>query len=347
MRGPDTWSRNTKRRVLFYGGLVALLGLGVGFCMVMPGDARPSERATTEDEAARAERLTRDLAHLAGTIGERNVRVKPAALAAAGRWLTDELSAYGYIVEHQRWSEENVPVENLWVDLPGTGSSLDQVVIGAHYDSAEGAPGADDNGTGVVALLALARELAGERASPKPRARARTVRFVFFTNEEPPWFWSEAMGSLHYARAAKARGDAVRAMLSLETLGYFSEEKSSQKYPGIVSAFYPDRGDFLGFVGSTSARSLVRQTVGSFRRCGSLPSEGAALPEQLPGVGWSDHWAFEQVGYPAVMVTDTAPFRYPHYHTAKDTPDKVDPLRLSRAVTCLREVVTDLAGAAD
>jgi hypothetical protein len=340
MKGPASWSTATKRRIAFYGSLVSVLGGSAVYCTSMPGAARPADRATTAEETARATRLTTDLQHLATTIGERNVRAQPRALAATARWLDGELSAYGYSVQHQVWQEENVAVENLWVVLPGTTRASEQLVVGAHYDSAEGAPGANDNGTGVVALLALARELA---ASPASSPRARTVRFVFFTNEEPPWFWSEAMGSLHYARAAKARGDDVRAMLSLETMGYFSSAQGSQHYPGIVSALYPDRGDFLGFVASTSSRALVRRTVGTFRGCGSLPSEGAALPGVLPGVGWSDHWAFEQVGYPALMVTDTAPFRYPHYHTARDTADKVDAVRLARAITCLRAVVDDLA----
>jgi Zn-dependent M28 family amino/carboxypeptidase len=153
------------------------------------------------------------------------------------------------------------------------------------------------------------------------------------------------MGSLHYARAARASGDDIRAMLSLETMGWYSHERGSQHYPGLVRALYPDTGDFLGFVAALSSRGLLREAVRSFRAEGVLPSEGAALPAFVPGVGWSDHWAFAEVGYPAIMVTDTAVFRYPHYHTAQDTPDKVDTLALARAHAGVRSVVTALANA--
>lgn len=340
MQSPRQWSTNAKRRLAFYGSLVAIVGGLAAYFTAMPGTARPRPRDATPMENERAARLGADLHHLSTVLGERNVGQRPAELQESARWLSAQLSEYGYEVAHQRWNEHGVPVENLWVERPGSTAPQEQIVIGAHYDSAEDAPGADDNGTGVVALLALAREL---RTASAP-AFARSVRLVFFTNEEPPWFWSEAMGSLRYARAARERGDDVHAMVSLETMGYFSREEGSQRYPGPVRLLYPSRGDFLGFVGSTSSRSLVRRTIRTFRECGSLPSEGAALPGVLPGVGWSDHWAFERAGYPAVMVTDTAPFRYPHYHTPADTQDKVDTLRLSRAITCLHVVIADLAG---
>jgi hypothetical protein len=132
------------------------------------------------------------------------------------------------------------------------------------------------------------------------------------------------MGSLVYAKRCKDRGERIVAMLSLETIGFYSDVKGSQKYPPPLSLFYPSTGNFIGFVGDRSSTDLMRSVVKTFRATTRFPSEGAALFASLPGVGWSDHWSFWQVGYPGVMVTDTAPFRYPHYHTGADTPDKLD-----------------------
>jgi Zn-dependent M28 family amino/carboxypeptidase len=186
-------------------------------------------------------------------------------------------------------------------------------------------------------LLLLSRWMAQD-------APEKTVRFVAFANEEPPFFQNEGMGSLAYARHCRERGDRVEAMLSLETIGYYSDEPGTQRYPPPLGWFYPDTGNFVGFVGNTASGALVRRALSAFRRAAQFPSEGAALPAALEGVGWSDHWSFWQVGYPAIMVTDTAPFRYPHYHRPADTPEKLDYERMSRVATGLVAVVRSLAG---
>ena len=169
------------------------------------------------------------------------------------------------------------------------------------------------------------------------------MRFVAFVNEEPPFFQTNEMGSLVYAKSCRERGDKIVAMLSLETMGCFSSEHESQKYPFPMGLFHPSRGNFIGFVGNIASTGLVRRCVRVFRAHASFPSEGGALPGALPGIGWSDHWSFWQAGYPALMVTDTGPFRYAHYHTAADSPDKVDYDRLSRVVGGLDQVISDLA----
>jgi Zn-dependent M28 family amino/carboxypeptidase len=229
-----------------------------------------------------------------------------------------------------------VTVANLEGVLEGGAKAKEVVVVGAHYDTAAGGPGADDDASGVAAMLAIARALS-------PSKPARSIRFVAFVNEEPPFFWNDTMGSLVYAKACKARGDAIVAMLSLEALGYYRDEPGSQKYPPIVSAFYPDRGDFVAFVGNTASRGLVHEAIGTFRSAAAFPSQGAALPSFVTGVGWSDQWSFWQVGYPGVMVTDTAPFRNPHYHQRSDTPDTLDYERLARVTEGLVAVVKKLA----
>jgi Zn-dependent M28 family amino/carboxypeptidase len=171
----------------------------------------------------------------------------------------------------------------------------------------------------------------------------RTIRFVLFVNEEPPYFQSEQMGSFVYARQLRHDGVPVSAMISLEMLGYYSDAPGSQKYPTPFSIFYPSRGDFIGFVGNSESSDLVRRATRRFREAAQFPSEGVAAPAGLPGVGWSDQWSFWQQGYPGIMITDTALFRNPYYHTPLDTPDKVDFERMARVVDGVRSVVVSLA----
>jgi Zn-dependent M28 family amino/carboxypeptidase len=208
--------------------------------------------------------------------------------------------------------------------------------VGSHYDSVVGTVGANDNASGVAATLELARLLKGNKLR-------RTVRFVFFVNEEPPYFQTEQMGSLVYAHQLRRDGIPVAAMISLETIGFYSDARGSQKYPALVSLFYPSRGNFIAFVGNDESRDLVRRAVRRFRESARFPSEGIAGPPTLPGVGWSDHWSFWQEGYPAIMITDTAVFRYPYYHTALDTADKVDFEKMARVVDGVRNVVASLS----
>jgi Zn-dependent M28 family amino/carboxypeptidase len=134
-------------------------------------------------------------------------------------------------------------------------------------------------------------------------------------------------------------------MLSLETIGYYRDERGSQMYPPPFSLFYPSEANFIAFVGNVSSRALVLRCLATFRREVKFPSEGAALPGFITGIGWSDHWSFWKAGYPAAMVTDTALFRYPYYHSPEDTPEKLDYDRMARVVAGLERVARDLAGA--
>ena len=132
-------------------------------------------------------------------------------------------------------------------------------------------------------------------------------------------------------------------MFSLETIGYYSDRPGSQRYPFPLGLFYPSTGNFIAFVSDLGSRALLHAAVASFRRQAGFASEAAAAPAFLPGVDWSDHWSFRKEGYPALMVTDTALYRYPYYHTPLDTPDKVDYERLARVVTGLRGTIGELA----
>ncbi|MBP0030059.1 MAG: M28 family peptidase [Roseofilum sp. Guam] len=150
------------------------------------------------------------------------------------------------------------------------------------------------------------------------------------------------MGSLVYAKICKQRQDNIVGMISLETMGYYSDELGSQQYPTPLNLFYPLQGNFIAFIGNMDSGNWVKQVIGSFHQHTQFPSEGAAVPNLLPGIGWSDHWSFWQQGYPALMITDTAPFRYPYYHTAEDTPDKIDYGKLARVVVGLERVIHDV-----
>src|SRR5205814_10011080 len=200
------------------------------------------------------------------------------------------------------------------------------VIIGGHYHSVFGSSGSNDNGTGVAATLALARRFAEKQLELRlTPTHYKTLRFVAFVNEEPPYFLSGEMGSEVYARRCKERGDKIYAMISLETIGYFSDAPNSQTYPSPdLGMFYPKVGNFIGFVSNVHSRALLRRVITLFRENAKIPSEGASLPAFIRGVSWSDQWSFWQHGYPAIMVTDTAPFRYPYYHSSSDTPDKLD-----------------------
>jgi len=273
---------------------------------------------------------------LAGDIGERNV-FRPSRLEAAAGYLETTLRDLGLSVRSQPFETSGVTVRNLEIESTGHSRPEEIVVVGAHYDSVVGSPGANDNATGVAALIELSRLLVDHD-------RARSVRFALFVNEEAPFYRTRDMGSLRYARRAKERGERIVAMLSLETIGYFSEDEGSQHYPFPFGFFYPSRGNFVGFVGNLASRSLVRRSVASFRKHSRLPAEALAAPGWITGIGWSDHWSFWQQGYPGVMVTDTALFRYEPYHTARDTPDQVRFEHLARVVAGLEKVVLDLAG---
>ena len=169
------------------------------------------------------------------------------------------------------------------------------------------------------------------------------MRLVAFVNEEPPFFYWGQMGSMIYARAARARGDAIRLMLSLEMLGCYSEERGSQSYPALLRFFYPDRGNFVAFVSNLRSRKSLRQLVTAFHAHSDFPAESLATFEFGPGVAWSDHRSFWRQGYPALMVTDTSNFRYPHLHTMQDTPDKLNFDHMARIVSGLARVARILA----
>jgi len=257
----------------------------------------------------------------------------PAALELAALHIENALTDLGYAIHRQPLGLDGSE-RNIEVVIDPAKPTAQTLVIGAHYDSAYDAPGANDNATGTAAVIELARRLADLHGKSALR-----IRLVLFVDEEPPNFQTANMGSLVYAERLKRSGEPVLGMLCLETLGYYSDQPRSQHYPAPLDILYPSTGNFVAFVGLTSSRNFVRKTVGAFRSQAAFPSVGGTAPGFITGIDWSDHWSFEQVGIPAVMITDTAPFRYPWYHTSGDTPDKVDYARLARVVSGLERVV--------
>lgn len=324
-------------------GAVALAGGGIGYMTSMPGASfRGALPPLSEEEEHLARRLREHVERIAR---EEHNTAFPEQLEDVARYLESTLAEMGYTVKQQMFSVDGNRVRNLEVSVRSASESSKNsesrpqvVVVGAHYDSAPGTPGANDNATGSAAVIELARAM--QRMKP---ASGHEIRLVLFVNEELPYFQSAHMGSFLYARDLYTRGEKIKAMLSLETIGYYSDDKGSQRYPPPLNALYPDTGNFIAFVGDLGARELVRDALASFRRHAKFPSEGLAAPTTIPGIDWSDHWAFREHGYPALMITDTALYRYPHYHSAQDTPDKLDYARLARVVKGVEMVVRDLA----
>lgn len=285
-------------------------------------------------------RLREDVTAIATTIGPRDLVSDPAALETCARWLEARFAtATGRDVTREPFPVGKNEARNIYADVPGATLPDEIVVVGAHYDSIPGCPAANDNGSGVAATLELARRLGKQQ-------HARTIRYIAFVNEEPPYFLGPTMGSLVHATACKKRGENIVGMVSLETIGYFSDAPGSQRYPAPEMARYlPTVGNFIAVVGDTGQQRFLDRFGAAMKAGGHVRVEAQAVPGELPGVGWSDHWSFWQHGYNAVMITDTAPFRYPHYHQKTDTPDKLDYTRMADVVDAVTDAVIDLADA--
>ncbi len=257
-------------------------------------------------------------------------------LEKTAQYIESNLSALGYKLSAQKFKGPAGDVRNIEVEIAGKTHPDQIILVGAHYDAVHGAQGANDNGSGSAAILELARLL--KNFQPE-----KTIRFVWFVNEEPPYFKTEQMGSRVYAHEVVKRNENIVAMLSIETIGYYSDKANSQHYPFPFDLIYPSTGNFIAFVGNLASRDLMHQSLKTFRDTTKFPSEGVAAPGSIPGIDWSDHWAFWEANYPALMITDTAPFRYPFYHTNEDTPDKIDYEKTARVVYGLLQVIQVLS----
>lgn len=310
----------------------------------------------TDAERDLAKRLSDHVWMLAGDIGPRSLTSSPQGLAQAGGYIEHMLAAAGYAVSRQVFSVEvfdqnqrkitgesisfasaSHQTFNIIAEKVGRVADSGIIIVGAHYDSVYDCPAANDNGSGVAALLEIARALRDEHFD-------RTIRFVAFTNEEPPFFRTEQMGSYKYAEQCHQNKEQIAGMVCLETIGFYSDKPDSQKFPHpIFKMAFPTKGNFVSFISNLQSSHLLKRSVKAFRQSVQFPSQGLALPLNVKGVSFSDQDNFWQRGYPAIMVTDTAFYRYPHYHEASDTPDKLDYETFARVVVGLAGVARDLS----
>jgi len=247
-------------------------------------------------------------------VGERNPSTTPRRLAEAERYIENEFKSYGLDVESDPFTYWGRSYRNI-VGRGRANPDSPLVILGAHFDSVEGTPGADDNASGVAVLLETARLLAGARLKYQ-------LFFCAFNLEE-----QNMIGSSHFAKKLKNAGAKIRAMISLEMVGFIDRRAGSQKYPVGLSWFYPERGDFIGVIGNWHSYSLLRQFSRSMQRVRGLPVETLTVLGNgflVPAVRLSDHSAFWDLGYPALLITDTSFFRNPHYHGASDTLETLD-----------------------
>ena len=246
---------------------------------------------------------------LQAIVGERSPFSGQGHLAAVEGFIERELASYGLAIESDYFSYRGKKFRNIVGRLVAQrGAPL--IILGAHLDSVVGTPGADDNASGVAVLLETARLLS------QARLRSQAL-FCAFNLEE-----LNMIGSTAFARKLNSAGTKVDAMISLEMVGYTDSRPGSQKYPPGLSWFYPDRGDFIGVIGNWNSSSLLRKFTQQMRQVKGLSVETLSVPGNgaiIPAVRLSDHSPFWDLGYPALMVTDTSFFRNPHYHGPKDT----------------------------
>ena len=271
---------------------------------------------------------------LAGELGERNA-VHHSNLLRAEDYIVRQFEVAGFSVQTQGYRIGKKIYSNLIATKTGETRPEEVVVVGAHYDTAD-TPGADDNASGVAGMLELARAFAGEPTR-------RTLRFVAFVNEEPPFFRTEDQGSRVYVREGLDPRETVVGAVVLEMIGYFTDSPRSQRYPPPLGFGYPSAGNFIAVVGNISSRRLVKSVVGAFAAAAPFPVESIAGPGFIPGLDLSDHRSFWREGIPAVMVTDTAFFRNPHYHRSSDTPATLDYRSMAEVVKGLEGVIRALA----
>jgi hypothetical protein len=316
--------------------LIAALAAAYWYSLSLPGEPYTGAPApVTVAERDLAARLRRHVEAIASV--PHNVEHYPA-LERSAAYIETELKALGYTPQAQVYDIGAKPVRNIAVELApaGTTAATPSLVVGAHYDSYGPAPGANDNGSGSAAVLELARLL--KDVAPKDKR----LRLVLFVNEEPPYDRTPDMGSYRYAKSLKDSGEALIGMISLETIGKFSDQPGTQKYPFPFDYIFSDVANFVAFVALPGGRSFLHDVVGSFRSHAQFPTIGGTAPDNIPGIGWSDHWSFWMFDYPAIMITDTALFRYPDYHEPTDTPDKVDYEKLARITLGLEQTIRDL-----
>lgn len=259
-------------------------------------------------------RMKQHVVKLSEQIGDRNV-FNYGNLGKAADYIVEQFMSSGYRVEFQEYTVENKKVKNILAIKEGAKLTQEVIIVGAHYDSCFN-PGADDNASGIAGLLELAKMMANKNVN-------RTIEFIAFVNEEPPFFKTDRMGSRVYAKKARVENRNIKAVIVLDSIGFYTDEIFSQRYPIIVGLFFPNRGNFIGVFGNFKSRYLASEIARIFKSNSSFPIVSLAL-DFIPGIDFSDHWSFWKEGYPAVMISDTAFLRHKNYHRITDTWEKLN-----------------------
>ncbi len=281
------------------------------------------------------EALREHVIMLSERIGERGC-YRYHNLTRAAVYISDALKKMGYDPEEHHYTIGNADYHNIIATREGRTHPEQIIIAGAHYDTVPGTPGADDNASGVAGILELARFFL--RTEPD-----KTVQFIAFVNEEPPFYRTSKMGSRVFTKAAKKRKENIIAMFSFEMIGFFSDEKGSQHYPFGITMGYPDRANFISIVGDLRSRKFVREAAQIFRKHSLLDIQWVSMPRFIAGIEFSDHWSFWKAGYRAAMITDTAFYRYAHYHSPFDTHEKLDYRRMAQVVTGFYHVLDEMS----
>jgi len=283
-----------------------------------------------KEDTVLIKRLKAHVYTLSHEIGDRSM-FKYDKLERAAEYITEAFSSFGYEVKFQEYEVQGKTAKNIIALKTGAKRPEEVIIVGAHYDTCFN-PGADDNASAVAGLIELARFMSDKRAD-------RSIKFIAFVNEEPPFFQTEEMGSRTYARDARARGENIRAVLILESLGYYTDKPFSQQYPPLIGFFYPNKGNYIGIVGNPPSGALAKKIFSLFKEKSRFPAELFVFPAFFTGVDFSDNWSFWKEGYPAVMITDTAFYRNPHYHSPSDTYETLDYEGLTEVVKGLEAVL--------
>ncbi|MGM0608373.1 MAG: M28 family peptidase [Candidatus Muiribacteriota bacterium] len=306
------------KRLIFTTAIAFILAYSffVGNCGLKPTSKHSPEGDFMESEMM----LKKHVIELSSKIGDRNI-TKYSNLIEAENYIHKELAALGYDIYLQEYKVKNpfpdrhpFPVRNIIASHDLDNRKCKNIIIGAHYDTVFNSPGADDNASAVAGMIELARLLKNHKSD-------YNFKFIAFVNEEPPFFQTEEMGSLVYTRWAKERNLKIEGAVILEMIGYFDNTLFSQSYPAFLGLLYPNRGNFLAFVGNKHSASWTNKIYNNFRKESDFPVEMLIPKPPVPYVDFSDHWSFHKMNYPAFMITDTAFLRNPNYHKASDTYD--------------------------
>lgn len=328
-RKTRTLGWQVRRLLRIFAFLLVLPILVAGCIMTQPVFGKGKRSTVSVDPAA----LRRHVETICSNFTPRSY-LDTTNLNRCADWIEEGFRREGGTVSNQVYEADGRKFRNVRARFGPADGAL--TVVGAHYDAYSSLPGADDNASGVAGLLELARLFGA--AAP-----SSAVELVAYSNEEPPFFDTPDMGSVHHAAALKSSGADVRAVIVLEMIGYFTDKPGKQSYPmALLRLFYPNRGDYIGVVGSLGQTKLVRRVKWAMRGATGLPVRSISAPTAVPGVDFSDHRSYWAAGFQAVMITDTAFYRNKAYHTADDTPDRLDYGRMSKVVIGVYEAVLAL-----